>query len=72
MEELMDNLVWERIELPTPEKRLGGLPVATHQAVLEIAGCKIKCYQLSDGQRVVDVTDVNALFGADLLRLEGK
>lgn len=60
---LLDSLDWTRMKLPPPEQRASGLPVATHTAVLELGGHNLRCYQLSNGARLIDADDVKKFFG---------
>ena len=39
------------------------MPYATHTGVLTISGVSFRCYQLSDGRRVIDAEDIKAFFG---------
>lgn len=60
----MNALIWN----PIPgAKQAGILPVATHEAVMHIGGHSIRCYVLSDGQRVLNADDVEAFFGLDVV-----
>ena len=55
----MDAVTWR----PTPwgDDEPGGLH-ATHEGVLSMPGAEFRCYQLSDGQRVLDADDVMRFF----------
>lgn len=59
---LFAGVAWAPIESTAAQ---GDLPYVTHQGTLTIAGATIRCYQLSDGARVLDATDCAALFGWD-------
>lgn len=58
---LMANVVWT----PCDVSPVGGELVATHEGVLNIVGVAIRCYQLSDGRRVLDGDDVERLFSGE-------
>ena len=49
--------------LNTPEEEL---PMAKWQGTFTLGGVEIKCYVLEDGQRLIDVDDLNAFFAAPL------
>lgn len=58
----MQNVKWE--VLPPPDKLPeDGIPYATHEGVLEIAGHKLRCAQLSTGEAVFVAEDVERMFG---------
>ncbi|MCK9458281.1 MAG: hypothetical protein M0R80_01355 [Proteobacteria bacterium] len=59
---LLDGVEWESLPAEPPELD-GEVPFATHRGVLDLGGVKLKVYQLSDGQRVIDAEDLEALFG---------
>lgn len=40
-----------------------GLPYATHQGILNLAGHKFTIHQLSDGRRILDAEDVLNFMG---------
>lgn len=58
IESIMDRLEWKPVVHEVEPKGL----YATHEGVLEIAGSKFRCYQLSDGNRVIDADDVEKFF----------
>lgn len=66
VEKLLDNLTWT--EVPKPEGVEPGTPYPTHQGVIKFGGmangAELKCYRLSNGQRVFDGHDVVRIFGA--------
>jgi hypothetical protein len=57
---MLDGVVW--VEGEAPEDTSDGIPFATHEGVLEIAGYKLRCYRLNTGQAVFHADDVNAFF----------
>lgn len=61
-ERLLDSLDWK--PLPPIEGDDGGeiLPHATHEGILELCGHKLKVFQLSDGNRVIEAEDLNNFF----------
>lgn len=69
IEQLLGKVAWKRIELPTPDTRptRSGLPVATHEGVLNLAGFPLRCYQLNNGMRVFDADDLQKLFGGEFV-----
>ena len=40
------------------------MPHAISESVVDLGGCKIRCYQLSDGRRILDKNDVDAVLAA--------
>ena len=38
------------------------IPKAIHEEVIELCGVKLRCYQLDNGQRVIEQDDLTALF----------
>jgi len=60
---MMESVDWIKTDYqPTGEEKL---PYVTHEGVLDIAGFKLRCYQLSTGDRVLDGGDVSNFFGID-------
>lgn len=60
---MMDAVVWEPYPVPPgfhPDQ--DGLPYAIAQGELRIGDLALKCYQLSDGRRLIDGNDVSELF----------
>lgn len=60
--DILESVAW--IEAPSQPPSSDGTPHVTHTGTLDLAGFKFRCYQLSDGCRVVDKEDVDAFFGA--------
>lgn len=62
IEMLLDGLEWQEVG---SQGDFGyGLPVATHEGVLELAGHKLRCYRLDNGQAIFHAEDMQALIGA--------
>jgi hypothetical protein len=40
-----------------------GIPYVTHEGVLQLAGCELRVFQLSNGKRVISAKDVHKMFG---------
>lgn len=62
----IEKLLEEEIEwtpLPVPEVVEGDLPYATHQGTLEVGSLSLRCYTLSNGQRIFDADDIDRAFG---------
>lgn len=57
---MLENATWTRIEAPPITD---GSVYATHSGVLTISGLTLKCWQLSDGSRVIDGQSMAELFG---------
>ena len=47
------------------EGERSSIPYATHEAVLHIGSKTLRCFQLSNGQRVFDADDVEMFFGIE-------
>jgi hypothetical protein len=63
IETMFDGVAW--VALPPQEPR-DGLPVATHEGVLDLGGAKLRVVQLSTGQRIIDADDLVAFFASAL------
>jgi hypothetical protein len=61
MSYIMDGVHWEQVAVA--QCCDDDLPWVTHQGVFDFAGARLRCYQLSDGQRVFDADDVESAFG---------
>ena len=59
VDRLMDSLEWTPTGA-TPGQ--DGLPYATHTGVLMLGEMALRCYQLSNGQRVLDAKDLAKMF----------
>lgn len=66
IEMMLDGLAWSPIHGDAKKDMLEAPNVATHQAELVIAGCRLRCYQLRDGRRILNADDVHAFFGGSL------
>ena len=64
IEMMLDGVHWQ--EAPTPEQPSDGMLWATHAGVLELAGSKLRCYRLSNGQTIFDADDFHDFFGGEL------
>lgn len=66
IEMMLDGIEWTAIDAPLDPRKLGladDVPVATHRGELRIGNnAPIRCYQLSDGRRIMDADDVHAFF----------
>ena len=60
MADYLDNVDWQPI--PKPDAT-DGLPWATHEGVFQIGDVELRCYQLSNSQRVIDCDDLQAFLG---------
>jgi hypothetical protein len=58
---LLDTVEWQKLP-PPDEANLDGT-YATHQGTLTIGDTTLRCYVLSDGQRLIDAEDVQKLLG---------
>lgn len=73
---MLEGATWTPI---TDQPAMSGALHATHSGVLTIEGLTVKCWQLSDGRRVIDGQSMAQLFGfgspeelaADIERLGG-
>jgi hypothetical protein len=58
IEKVFDGLKWKTIKLPDPSQRMSGLPVAVKEALLTIGARKFRCYQMTDGRRLIHADDL--------------
>lgn len=70
IETILDRLDWQ--EIPGDVLVDDGLPYATHSGVLDIGGFVLRCYQLSDGQRLFDAEDVERFYSEFLGSNKGR
>lgn len=64
IEMMMDGVEWTA--LPSDESNgSSDLPYVTHEGVLKIGEVRMRCYQLSNGMRVIEENDMAAFFGFD-------
>ena len=61
IEKMLDAVLWEDVAEPAMTDDTD-IPYVTHVGYLDI-GQPLKCYQLSDGMRVIDAEDMERLFG---------
>ena len=61
IESALDQVEWTPLGRD-PENEGSGMPFATHVGLLKIGDFQFHVYRLSDGQRVVDADDSEALF----------
>jgi hypothetical protein len=57
---MLDGLVWKELKKVHPGEHL---PYATHEGILTIGDCKLRCYQLNDGRRVITEESIMEFFG---------
>lgn len=62
IEMVLETVEWKATGATTDDD---GIPVATHEGVLEIGGHKLRCYRLSNGQAVFHADDVHEFFGGE-------
>ena len=56
---MLDALEWRAIDpYPSPD----GLPIVTHEGILNLMGVDLRVYRLSDGNRVIHNEDMGRLF----------
>lgn len=60
MDTLLAGLNWQPVA--HSEAGMDETPFATHSAVLHLMGHEFRCYQLSDGRRILDKDDVDRWF----------
>jgi hypothetical protein len=59
MDALLDRVEWREV---TCARVLDDTPYVTHEGVLTLVGdARLRCYQLSDGRRILDANDVEEL-----------
>lgn len=57
---ILNGLAWEAVDhAPSAD----GLPTVTHEGTLEIAGHRLRCYRLDNGQAIINADDFHAFFG---------
>lgn len=62
IDRLLDEVDWTPELPPTGLAIDSDIPYVTHSGIFKIADAEIHCYQLSNGQRILDANDVNNLF----------
>jgi hypothetical protein len=63
---IMDGIEWRPITGVLRDDSGSFLPSATHEGILRIMDFEFKCYQLSDGRRVINGDDVINFFELNL------
>lgn len=71
MDKLLDVVNWE--DVPAPGPGASAEPYVTMQGILDLpsAGLKVRCYQLSNGIRILNKEDLDKFFGTDVAKLLG-
>ena len=60
MSSILDGLDWKPVaRAPITD----GLPVVTHEGILEIGANKLRCYRLDDGRAIINADDLKEFFG---------
>lgn len=62
MDKLLDAVKWTPVEVCKPADNPDNLPTVTHEGILTIGDRKLRCYQLSSGQRIIDAKDLEDFF----------
>ncbi len=67
MDHILDQLEWKKVQCD--ENSNDDIPYVTHEGIIKLPFgdelIKLKVYQLSDGNRVIDENDLNKLFGIE-------
>jgi hypothetical protein len=63
---LLNAIPWTPVDPPLPEvvEADDDLPHVTHEGYLTIGAARLRVFQLSDGQRIIDTNDMDALFSS--------
>ena len=61
---LLDGVDWKPIDTAKSNE---GLPYATHAGIFKIGDCSLRVYQLNDGRRVIEESDIIKFFGGGLV-----
>lgn len=67
IDRLMDSIEWRELPLPDFDEDRADIPHATHEGTISLGDFQLRCYKLSDGQRIVDGKDFDKLFGGATL-----
>lgn len=59
IEQLFDGVTWKEIPAPAEQDEL---PYATHEGVVEFAGCSLRCYRLNTGEAIFNSDDLMEFF----------
>ena len=62
MDTMLNMVEWEEICQPEDVMNNDEIPWATHSGVLRVGDLELRCYQLSDGRRILNAEDVEAFF----------
>lgn len=65
IEMIFDGLTWTAIPGAAGVGDDDGIPYATHQGVISLAGFELTVFQLNNGQRVFSADDLQKLFGGE-------
>lgn len=57
---ILNGVEW--IAAEPPDTTDDGIPYATHSGMLRVGEFELRCYQLSDGQRIFDADDLATFF----------
>lgn len=64
VELLLDTVDWKPVGKGDVVESRDALPYATHEGVLNISGCDLRCYRLNTGQCVFEMGDLERFFGS--------
>lgn len=59
---VLDGLTWVLLPELEPEEREGRIPYATHEGRLVIGNAELRVFQLNDGRRVIESSDLERFF----------
>lgn len=62
IDRLMETVAWRPLLLPN-EASDSDIPFATHEGEIQLGEHKVRCYKLSDGQRIFNGEDFDKLWG---------
>ncbi len=65
IERMLDAADWKPIDGASIDASDDGIPVATHEGALNIAGHSLRVFTLSDGRRIIDATDLSRFLGLE-------
>lgn len=61
IDKLFDGLDWKEL----PHDQPSDIPIATHEGILKIGSHELRVYQLSNGMRVIEESDLIQFFCGD-------
>ncbi len=65
MEQLLDKMEWKKVDPPVENGEPPDSPFVTHEGYITLAdGVRFKVLQLSNGQRIIPIEELNKLFSA--------